>query len=80
MRDPNIFDDERRLLELLVASEDGCPEAHLVRQGFAFDVMVAVVRKRLATVRAERPAGKSATVAWVRITDEGRRLALSERP
>lgn len=43
---------ERRLLEPLAAS-DGCTDALLLAHGFPLDMMVDVVRERLATATPE---------------------------
>ena len=40
-----MSDDERRMLELLAGSADGCTEAGA--HGFAFDLMVALVLMRI---------------------------------
>ena len=72
-------DDERRLLTMLAEGADGCTDAFLVRQDFAFDLMARVVRERLATATPERAfaAGKPVEVTRLRITEVGRR-ALAE--
>jgi hypothetical protein len=63
--------DERRLLELLAGSTD----ARLVAHGFDFNLMLRLVRERLATATPERTfaAGKPIQATRVRITDVGRR-------
>jgi hypothetical protein len=72
--------DERRMLELLAASEDGCTDALLTAHGFKLDVLISIVSARLATATPERvfAAGKPVEVTRVRITDAGRRV-LAER-
>jgi hypothetical protein len=66
--------DERRLLELLVESPDGCTEALLRVHGFKLDEMVDVVNAGLATAIAERmlAGGKGVEVTRMRITHAGR--------
>jgi hypothetical protein len=76
-----MTDDERRLLKMLAESADGCTDALLVAHGIDFDLMLRLVRERLATATPERTfaAGKPVEVTRVRITDTGRR-ALAEPP
>ena len=71
--------DERRLLELLAAAEEGCTDAVLFAQGFAFAVIFNVVKAGLATTQAERLHAASQPVEIMRITDVGRR-ALAQPP
>jgi hypothetical protein len=75
-----MTDDERRLLELLAASYDGCTEAILLAHGFAPGLIDGIVSAGLATATAERTfaAGRAHEFTRVRITDAGRR-ALAER-
>ena len=76
-----LTQDERRLLELLATSDDGCTEAFLQgAYGFMLDLMIGVVRAGLMTATAERDiaAGEPVHITRVRITDTGRR-ALAER-
>ena len=40
-----MTDDERSLLAKLAEAADGCTDAFLVGQGFAFDLMARVVRE-----------------------------------
>jgi hypothetical protein len=73
--DPMIA-DERPLLELLAASDDGASDALLLAHGFTVALMVDVVRAALATAQPERTfaAGKPVEATRrVRITDAGRR-------
>jgi hypothetical protein len=69
-----LTDDQRRLLELLAGSANGVSEKLLVMR-FTPDVMVGLVRERLATVTLERTftADKPVEVTRVRIADAGRR-------
>jgi hypothetical protein len=41
--------DDRRLLEVLAASEDGCTDALLTADGFKLDVLISIVSAGLAT-------------------------------
>jgi hypothetical protein len=69
---------ERRLLELLVASDDGITEALLLAHGFGLEVIVGVVRAGLAAAQAEPilAGGRAVDVSRVRITESGRRALL----
>jgi len=69
-----LTDDERRLLLLLAERPNGVSEALLVTR-FTLDMMVGLVRERLATATPERTftAGKPVEVTRVRISDAGRR-------
>jgi hypothetical protein len=66
--------DRRRALALLAASPDGCTEAIMLAHGFTVELMVGLIRARLATAKAERViAGKRAIeVTRVQITKAGR--------
>jgi hypothetical protein len=72
--------DERRLLELLAESAEGCTDALLMARGFKLDVLISVVRAEFATAKPERTfaAGKPVERTRVQITDAGRR-ALAKR-
>jgi hypothetical protein len=65
----------RHALELLAASRDGATEALMLAHGISVELMVELVRAGLATAKAERVVAGSRTfeVAWVRITEAGRR-------
>jgi hypothetical protein len=71
--------DERRLLELLAAAEEGCTDALLLAYGFALADIFNVVRAGLASAQAERLHAASPPVEIMRITDAGRR-ALANPP
>jgi hypothetical protein len=60
----------RHALELLASGPDGCTEAIMLAHGFTVEMMVDLVRARLATVKADRvvAGGRSIEVARVRIT------------
>jgi hypothetical protein len=64
--------DERRLLELLAGSEEGCTDALLFAHGLALETIFNVVKAGLAIARAERLHAASPPVEVVRITDRGR--------
>jgi alpha-D-ribose 1-methylphosphonate 5-triphosphate synthase subunit PhnI len=66
--------DERWLLELLAAADDGYPDALLRAHGFATELVVGLVRAGLAAAKA----GRAVDVTRVRITD-ARRRALADQ-
>jgi hypothetical protein len=73
--------DQRRALELLAASADGCTEAIMIAHGFTVEARVEIVRAGLASARAERVVAGNRTieVARLRITEAGRRTVAEER-
>jgi hypothetical protein len=75
-----MTDDERRLLELLAKSADGCTGALLTAQGFKLDVLISIVSAEFATAQPERTltSGKPVEGTRVRITEAGRQ-ALADR-
>jgi hypothetical protein len=75
-----MIDDERRMLALLAASDDGCTEAILLAHGFAVDLIDGIVSAGLATATAERTfaAGRAIEFTRLRINDAGRQK-LTER-
>jgi hypothetical protein len=66
---------DRRALELLASSRDGCTEAIMIAHGFSIDMMVELVNAALAHVTTERvlAGGQRIGVARLRITEAGRR-------
>jgi hypothetical protein len=73
--------DERRLLELLAASDDGCTEALLMAHGFALELIDGIVIVGLATAQAERTfaAGRAIEFTRMRITEAGRQKLANRR-
>jgi hypothetical protein len=71
--------DQRRALELLVSSRDGCTEAMMLAHGFTIEQMVELLNAGLATANAERmvAGGKRIEVTRIWITEAGRH-ALTE--
>jgi hypothetical protein len=67
--------DERRLLELLAESAEGCTDDLLTARGFKLDVLISLVSVELATAKPERTlvAGKPIERTRVQITEAGRR-------
>jgi hypothetical protein len=76
-----MTDDERRLLELLAASNDGATDAFLTAQGFKLDVLISIASVGFATVTPERTpaAGTPVESRRVRITDAGRRAVAADK-
>jgi hypothetical protein len=67
--------DRCRALKLLAESRDGCTAAIMLAHGLMIPQMVELVRDGLARATAERvvAGSRKIEVAWVRITDAGRR-------
>jgi hypothetical protein len=68
--------DERALLELLAAVDDGATDDLLIASGFTLDMMVGLVRRGLVTAEPSAhslPANRSGGTR-VRLTDAGRRV------
>jgi len=77
MADPNdqmTSTQRHRLLELLATSDEGCTADLLLALGFTPDLVLGVVRARLATAQTENvlAGGRAVVVSRVRITDAGR--------
>jgi hypothetical protein len=74
--------DERHLLEPLAASVNGCNDSHLLAHGFSPDLIVRMVRTRLATAKVEGSfaGGRAIEVTRVRITESDRRALVERRP
>jgi hypothetical protein len=64
----------RRALELLAGSRDGCTEAIMLAHGFSIEQVVELVRAGIATVHTDRivDGGRTLEVARVKVTDAGR--------
>jgi hypothetical protein len=75
-----MTNEERRILELLAASDDGSTEALLLAHGFAPGLIESIEDAGLVMAQAERTfaAGRALEFTRVRITDAGRRV-LAER-
>ena len=68
---------DRRALELLATSRDGCTEAIMIAHGFTVPQMVELIRAGLASAHTERvvAGGQRREVAYVRSPKlAGRRL------
>jgi hypothetical protein len=72
--DPMIA-DERPLLELLAASDDGASDALLLAHGFTVELMVDAVRAGIATATAERTFAAGKPVQGHAGADHRRRAA-----
>jgi hypothetical protein len=66
---------ERRLLDLLSTSADGCTELHLAAHGFTLEVIGGLTRAGFATSTTQRghAGGHAADLTRIRLTDMGRR-------
>jgi hypothetical protein len=66
---------DRRALELLATSRDGCTEAIMLAHGFTVKLMLDLCVAGLATATPERmvAGGRTLEVAVIRITEAGRR-------
>jgi hypothetical protein len=73
--------DERRLLELLAASDDGCTEALLMAHAFGLELIDGIVILGLATAKAESTfaAGRAIKFTRMRITEAGRQKLADRR-
>jgi hypothetical protein len=62
---------DRRALELLAASRDGCTEAMMLAHSITIEQMVELVRAGLVTATSERvvAGGRKVEVARVQITE-----------
>jgi hypothetical protein len=76
-----ITADDRRLLELLAAADDGATDALLLAKGFTVYQMVGLVRAGLATAEPEHifATGRPVEISRVRITGAGRRALVERR-
>jgi hypothetical protein len=67
--------EQHRALRLLAGSPLGVTEAIMLAHGFTNAMLDALVRDGLATTerRATKAGRQPITVAWIKITDAGRR-------
>jgi hypothetical protein len=74
--------DRRRALKLLAVSPDGVTEAVMLANGFAAEMLLELVRVRLATATGERVAigPRKIEVARLRITEAGRQALKAMEP
>jgi hypothetical protein len=74
MRGPALTIEQRRVLQMLAASERGCTEPALRRQGFTVGLLVGLVGTGYAVAKPETmvAAGKTFSVVRFVITDSGR--------
>ena len=73
--------DERRLLKLLAASDDGCTEAFLMAHGFGLELIDGIVIVGRATTKVEHTfaAGRAIKFTRMRITEAGRQALADYR-
>jgi hypothetical protein len=71
--------EQRRALDMLAGSPDGCTEGALRAHGFTVRLLAAIVRAGLAVARPEivKAGGRTLSMLRLTITDDGRR-ALAE--
>jgi hypothetical protein len=70
-----ITGDQRRALQMLADSPDGCAVPMMLAYGCAIVALRRLVRNQLATaVRERAPRVQRTTVVRLRITDAGRRV------
>jgi hypothetical protein len=73
----NLTDQQRRALQLLAGSPNGCTEAILMAHGFHLAMLGKLVFDGLAKVEAHdtKVAGRrvKVKVTWLRITEAGRK-------
>ena len=74
--------DCRRALKLLAVCPDGVTEAVMLANGFAAEMLLELVRVRLATATGERVAmgPRKIEVARLRITEAGRQALNAMEP
>jgi hypothetical protein len=70
-----LSDEQRRTLEALERHRAGCAEAVLSADGFSVYQLVILVIDGLATMQRRRAniGGRERTVAWLQITEAGRK-------
>jgi hypothetical protein len=73
--------EERRALEVLAKSADGCTTSIMLAHGFASSVLAQLITTGLATAKSEhiRAGQRAIDVTRVRITYAGR-VGLARRP
>jgi hypothetical protein len=70
-----ITPDQRRALDMLAGSPDGCTEATLRAHGFKVGLLAGLVRAGLAVAKPEVVKAGGRTLSFVRVvlTDAGQR-------
>jgi hypothetical protein len=71
--------NRRRALTILAGTANGCTEASMLTQGFTRGMLGKLILAGLATAETERMVAgrKAVSVRRIKITDAGRRVALS---
>ena len=71
----NLTHEERRALQLLARSPDGCTTSIMMAHGFKPEILADLVRHGLAVAKPEtvRAWETSIEVVWMRITAAGRK-------
>jgi hypothetical protein len=70
-----LSDEQRRALQLLARSPDGCTEAPMMAHGFPIELLgdLAMAGLALATPKDTRAGKKPMLVVWMTITEAGRK-------
>jgi hypothetical protein len=68
-----MTDEDRRLLEVLSNSANGCIETQLLLSGFMPHQMVCMVRAGVVTAKPTFAADRPSGAMWVQISETGRR-------
>jgi hypothetical protein len=68
-----MTDEDRRLLEVLSKSANGCTDAQLLLSGFMPHQMVSMVRAGVVTAKPASAAGRPSADMCVQISESGRR-------
>jgi hypothetical protein len=76
-----MTDQERRILEMLAAADNGCTDALLLGYGFRLEMILGMVSSGLATAAPERAfvANHPVDVTRVQITKAGGRALANGR-
>jgi hypothetical protein len=74
-----MSDEERQLLELIAASEDGCTDVLLLAHGVPIEMIAEMVRAGFAVVQPGRLlAGRQVLNTKLFITEAGRRALVGQ--
>ena len=74
----SMTDEERQLLELIAASDDGCTDVLLLAHGLPIEMIAEVVRAGLAVVHPGRLLAGHVVNTRLLITEAGRRALTTQ--